>query len=128
MKSFTTSLEDFNYYFWAANIALSKKGYKFLAKNFRSDKGNVDFVLRDIKRGKISFVILVENKNKDFKKREDWQEIIKKRHIGYTVDWFLRKHKIDSEYRLDIIECYKKGTKVKFKHYIEVLYDFKKDN
>lgn len=116
-------LEKNRIFFTAANIIVSKCKNCNVIKRFSTDKGVIDFIIKDKTENKIIFLLIVENKSQDFSKPENWSEVLKNRHLGYGIKWYLQKYEDknkDVNIQIDIMEMFKKDKKVVAKRYKDI--------
>lgn len=112
-----TCIKKYKNFSIATNMVLYQRGYRVITQNFCTDRGMIDYIATDPETDELVFVVIIENRNKDFKKRENWNKVMLKRFILYTARWYKVKFKDGRNSRIDIIEAFIDEDKVKLKHY-----------
>ena len=100
----------------AAEIHLKAQGLKFLARNFRSERGEIDLVFRD--RDCLVFVEVKSRSSEDWTRPEAAVDARKRRLLSQTALDYLRQLKNPKvKIRFDIVEVLlRDGTVKQIRH------------
>ncbi|MBD3279106.1 MAG: YraN family protein [Candidatus Pacebacteria bacterium] len=82
---------------------LTQKGYQVLATNFRFKKGELDLVAWDPELQELVFVEVKTRETNFYGHPSRAVDRAKLRSMQYTAAVFRRKHRLDKDYRFDII-------------------------
>ncbi|MEK6645131.1 MAG: YraN family protein [Candidatus Firestonebacteria bacterium] len=81
---------------------LKQNGYKILARNYKSNRGEIDIIAED--KNTITFVEVKTRKNNNFSYPQEAVDVFKQQHIKKTALEYLVKNKLtDSSCRFDVI-------------------------
>ena len=92
---------------WGEDLALEfvkEKGYKYVARNFRSRFGEIDLIIKNSE-----FIVFVEvklRKNADFAEAREFVSYSKQNKIRSTANLWLSSRKLELQPRFDVIEIY----------------------
>ena len=92
---------------WGEGFALDflkKKGYKYVAKNFRSRFGEIDLIVKDNEY--VVFIEVKVRKNAGFAYAREFVSHSKQEKIRTTANLWLSSRKTKLQPRFDVIEIY----------------------
>lgn len=85
-----------------AQTFLEKKGYHWLASNFRFGKGEIDLIMRS-PEGWTVFVEVKARKNANYGLPEQFVSKRQQHQIRYVAEGYLNRHGWDPKIRFDIV-------------------------
>ena len=98
----------------AANF-LNQKGYTILDRNFNSWWGEIDIIAKD--KNEIVFVEVKTRSSKEYGNASEAVDAKKKKHLLKTIEYYIYCNNLQNSFiRIDVIEVYFSGGKVKINH------------
>ena len=95
---------------WGESLAadfLSEKGYKILARNFRTEYGEIDLIVT--REDVLIFVEVKTRTSNEFGYPEDAITKQKKEHLLYSAQAYLQNHpEFEGDWRIDVIAIWQK--------------------
>ncbi len=101
---------------------LEKKGYEFVAKNFRMWGGEIDLVMKDLDLNEIIFVEVKTRSKEDYQQLDETLSYRQLKNIKKIIPFFLLRYNLENtNWRIDHIGIiYKSNVIFKIEHLIGI--------
>ncbi len=98
---------------------LEKKGYELVIKNFRYNRAEIDFIVKDETKKVLVFAEVKTRTTKSFGEAQESVVVKKQEQIIKSAQGFLMEHDEYAEYekRFDVVAVYVRGGKEEIIHF-----------